>query len=83
MNKKQEAITKVMKRVFASKDGERVLKYLLDISGYEKSSVVGFDPNKTYYDLGKKDIVKAILNAINVDEKKAIEIARQNYNEVI
>lgn len=83
MSKNKESINTTMKRLFNSKDGERVLKHLLDMSGYEKSSVVGFDPNKTYYDLGKKDIVKAILNCINIDDKKAIEIARQNYNEVI
>lgn len=76
-------INKAIKRVFNTDDGKKLLDYLLKTCKYDETIVTG-DTHLTYYNLGQKELVRAILKLVALDEKDAIKRTTQIKNyEVI
>ena len=67
-------------KVFSTEEGKRVLADLLGVCGFMDSCM---DPNPTEvsFKLGKREVVLRILNNINADPEKILEILRDNRKE--
>lgn len=66
--------------VFDSEHGRKVLKDLMSLCGFVQSSM---DDNShvTAYNEGKRSVIVDILNKVNTDPDKIVEILKDNRKE--
>ena len=69
------------RRLFATSDGQQVLKHLIQTYGdFTASAYVEGSPERTIYQLGQADLVKDVLRRLSVDLeaiKEATRLAHQ------
>lgn len=63
---------------FATPEGEKVIADLIDECGFIRSSMVDGDPYGTAFNEGKRQVIVDILNKLNTDPEKLLQILKGN-----
>ena len=72
-----DTLTASYRRLFATPDGERVLRHLIrTYGGFTTSAFVSGSPDATAYHLGQADLVKDILRRLSVQPEALLAYMR-------
>lgn len=80
---KRKEMVLAYRRLFRTPDGDKVLKDLLEVCGYARSSF-DIDPQKMAFHEGQRSVILRIVKTVNLTEKDILDMLRhmeQNMEE--
>lgn len=81
MLKKQTDTVTAYQRVFATEDGETVLKDLMKLGWFDRSSFAPDNQYETAFREGQRAMVLRVINIVNTDPKYLAELIKGQSEE--